>query len=96
MQWIYNWYRNAIRHPQYRWWVILGTLVYLISPLDISPDVFPIAGQIDDFVVTTLLFNELFQLIIDHFKSIKTPPETSQQSSKGETIDVDAVSVEDS
>ncbi|RMF26562.1 MAG: DUF1232 domain-containing protein, partial [Cyanobacteria bacterium J083] len=40
---IYQWYRNAIRHPKYRWWVILATLVYLISPLDLSPDIFPIA-----------------------------------------------------
>ena len=50
---LYNWYRKAIRHPRYRWWIIIGTLVYLISPFDISPDILPIAGQIDDFMLVT-------------------------------------------
>ncbi|NJP11877.1 MAG: DUF1232 domain-containing protein [Leptolyngbyaceae cyanobacterium RU_5_1] len=42
--WLYNWYRNTLRHPKYRWWIILGTLLYLLSPVDISPDMFPILG----------------------------------------------------
>ncbi|MEO1180043.1 MAG: DUF1232 domain-containing protein, partial [Cyanobacteria bacterium J06636_28] len=36
-----NWYRKAIRHSKYRWLVVFGSLLYLISPFDISPDVFP-------------------------------------------------------
>lgn len=42
IQSIYNWYRNSIRNPKYRWWVILGTIVYIISPIDIAPDFIPI------------------------------------------------------
>lgn len=34
--------------------VPLGSLAYLIVPVDLLPDVFPILGQLDDFVV--LLF----------------------------------------
>ncbi len=91
---IYNWYRNTIRNPQYRWWIILGTLVYLISPIDISPDLVPIVGQIDDIMIVTLLITEVSQLVIDSVRSrqSKTVPPTEEAS--GETIDVDAVSLE--
>lgn len=56
---ILRWYREIIRNPKYRLWVILGTLAYFISPIDISPDVFPIVGQIDDVALMGLLFAEL-------------------------------------
>ncbi|MEA5534338.1 YkvA family protein [Crocosphaera sp. XPORK-15E] len=94
LQFIYDWYRNAIRHPQYRWWVILGTLVYFISPLDISPDVFPIAGQIDDFVLITLLMTEIFQMIIERFQN--NSEIIVEESPEGETIEVKAVSIDES
>ncbi|MDJ0732155.1 MAG: YkvA family protein [Crocosphaera sp.] len=94
LQFIYDWYRNAIRHPQYRWWIILGTLVYFVSPLDFSPDIFPIAGQIDDFVLLTLLITELFQMIVER---LQNPSQvTVEDSPEGETIEVNAVSVDDS
>ncbi|MEA5511888.1 YkvA family protein [Crocosphaera sp. UHCC 0190] len=94
LQFIYDWYRGAIRHPQYRWWVILGTLVYFISPLDISPDIFPIAGQLDDFVLVTLLMTEIFQMIIERFQN--NPEITVEESPEGETIEVKAVSIDES
>jgi len=28
----------AICNPKYRWWVILGTALYFVSPIDIIPD----------------------------------------------------------
>ena len=93
LQFIYDWYRSAIRHPQYRWWVILGTLVYFVSPLDISPDVFPIAGQIDDFVLITLLMTELFQMIVERWQNPYQV--TVEENPEGETIEVKAVSVDD-
>lgn len=93
---LYNWYRNAIRHPQYRWWIILGTIVYLISPIDISPDLIPIVGQIDDFMIVSLLVKELSEVILDKYRSKSNPnPNYSEASSaKGETIDVEAVETE--
>ena len=41
LQSLYGFYRNAIRNPKYRNWIILGTLIYVLSPFDISPDFFP-------------------------------------------------------
>lgn len=61
---LYLWYRNMIRHPQYRWWIVLGTLVYLLSPLDFLPDIFPIVGWIDDGLLATLLVTEISQLVL--------------------------------
>jgi uncharacterized membrane protein YkvA (DUF1232 family) len=29
MQSIYNWYRGLLKHPKYRWWVVLGSFLYL-------------------------------------------------------------------
>ncbi|MEL6580745.1 MAG: YkvA family protein [Cyanobacteria bacterium J06621_12] len=61
---LYDWYHDAIRHPKYRWWVMLGTVIYLISPIDIAPDFIPILGQIDDVMLAGLLFTELSQMMI--------------------------------
>jgi uncharacterized membrane protein YkvA (DUF1232 family) len=89
---IYNWYRNAVRHPKYRWWVIIGTLIYLISPFDIAPDFIPIAGEIDDIMIATLLVTEVSQLLLEKFKSQKNQANASQTSAENTTIDVEAVS----
>jgi len=51
IQGIYNWYRNSIRNPKYRWWMVLGTLLYIFSPIDISPDFIPVIGEIDDILL---------------------------------------------
>lgn len=93
----YDWYRNTIRHPQYRWIVIFGTLAYLISPIDISPDIFPIVGQLDDLMLVTLLVSELSQMAIDYFQSRQAKTNVKSQAktndNQGKTVDVDAVSV---
>lgn len=92
---LYNWYRNAIRHPQYRWWIILGTIVYLISPIDISPDLIPIVGQIDDFVIVSLLVKELSEVILNKYRSKSPQQQTNNNSAtaNGETIDIEAETV---
>lgn len=99
VQSVYEWYRNTLRNPKYRWWVILGTFIYLVSPIDIAPDFLPIVGQLDDVFLLTLLVTEVSGLVIEGFKSRQakvdisnsTTPEDS--SSNHNTIDVDAVSV---
>lgn len=91
---IYNWYRNTLRNPKYRWWVILGSLLYIASPIDISPDFIPIIGQIDDVVILTLLVSEVSQLLIDTAKSRKGETVVSStENVTDQTVDVDAVSV---
>ena len=87
---LYDWYRDTLRHPKYRWWMIIGTLVYLVSPIDIAPDFIPIVGQIDDVMLATLLVTEVSQLFLERFKS-------SQESAEGEegtTVDSATVEVE--
>ena len=42
----YNWYKATLRNTKYRWVVVLGTLIYLISPLDIASDFLPVIGWV--------------------------------------------------
>lgn len=69
--WLVNGYRNLIRHPRYGWWLALGTLLYLLSPLDLLPDVLPIAGWVDDGLLATVLVTEVAQVLSDRFKAQK-------------------------
>ena len=102
IQSVYEWYRGLIRNPKYRWWVLLGTLVYFVSPLDVIPDIFPVVGQVDDVLLLTLLVSEFSQLLIEGFKARRGVTETDTQTAEAttdgvpksaDTIDVDAVSV---
>jgi uncharacterized membrane protein YkvA (DUF1232 family) len=45
---IYNWYRGLLQNPKYRWWVVGASVVYLVSPIDLVPDLFPPLTYIDD------------------------------------------------
>ena len=91
---IYNWYRNTLRNPKYRWWMILGSILYILSPIDISPDFIPIIGQIDDVVILTLLVSEVSQLLIDTAKARKGEvAESYTDNTTEKTVDVDAVSM---
>ncbi|MFB2895305.1 YkvA family protein [Aerosakkonemataceae cyanobacterium BLCC-F50] len=85
---VYNWYRQTIRNSKYRWLIVLGTLLYLVGPVDISPDVFPIVGWIDDTVVATLLVSEVSQMLLEARKNNKE----KQSNSAPNTVDVEAVS----
>lgn len=93
---LYNWYRNSIRNPQYRGWIIVGTLAYLFSPFDLAPDLFPIVGQIDDLALLTLFISELSQVLIEGYKKrqVTTQPETDTADTQ-ETVDVDAIPIQD-
>lgn len=91
---IYNWYRNAIRNPKYRWWMILGTLTYLLSPIDVVPDFLPIVGQIDDLAILTLLISEVSQLLGDRIKSRQQDLSQQSATDKDTTVDVEAASVD--
>jgi uncharacterized membrane protein YkvA (DUF1232 family) len=100
IQSVYNWYRDTLRNPKYRWWIILGTLAYLVSPIDIAPDFLPVVGQIDDVAIAVLLISEISQMAIDYFKSRQTQTASASETTTGasegtaSTVDVDAVSVQ--
>lgn len=98
VQAVYNWYRNLLRNPKYRWWVVLGTLFYFISPIDLLPDVFPVVGELDDVFLITLLVSEISQMLIEGVKSRKGDTDTTTNANDNvttpaKTVDVDAVSV---
>ncbi|WP_460193058.1 YkvA family protein [Thermosynechococcus sp. FA-CM-4201] len=86
MSGFYNWYRNVLRHPKYRWFIIAASLIYLLSPLDISPDLVPIVGQLDDVTVMVILASELTQLLVERIKSWRSPNIST-------TVDVEAEQV---
>ena len=87
LQSLYGVYKDAIRNPKYRHWIIIGTLVYILSPIDISPDVFPIAGQIDDFLLLSIMLTEVSHMVMTGFKEKKA----KEQKPAKNTVDVDAV-----
>jgi len=74
---LYAWYRDMIRNPQYRWWIVLGTLAYLLSPVDFFPDFFPILGWIDDGLLATLLVTEISQLVLSHLQAKGKTPDSA-------------------
>jgi uncharacterized membrane protein YkvA (DUF1232 family) len=91
---IYTWYSNLVSNPKYRWWVIAGTLIYLISPLDIVPDFIPFIGEIDDAVVVTLLATEVVQVLKDRNAAVKQKQATQAAANvTAETVEVKAVEV---
>ncbi len=86
----YNWYRNTLRHPKYRWFIIGASLIYLLSPLDISPDLIPVVGQIDDVAVIMLLASEVTQMLVERVRNQRQKEATP---SAKQTVDVSAESV---
>ena len=100
IQSVYNWYRNLLRDPKYRWWVILATALYFVSPIDIAPDFLPIVGQLDDVFLLTLMVSEVSQMVIEGVKarknkSVSEPAasNTASSTTTNNTVDVEAVSV---
>lgn len=93
-----NWYRNAIRNSKYRWLVVFGSLLYLASPLDISPDVLPIIGWLDDGIIATLLVTEVSQILFEQVNASKkgkkeTNTAADTATATEQVVDVQAVSV---
>jgi uncharacterized membrane protein YkvA (DUF1232 family) len=98
---IYDWYRQTIRNPKYRWWIIAGTLIYIISPIDLLPDLVPFIGEVDDVLLFTLLLTEVSQWLIERLKVSKSTvsPDATVASASGTVVestpvDVDAVSID--
>lgn len=68
LQPLYSAYRLILRNPKYRPLVILGSLIYLLSPIDLATDVFPVLGWIDDGLIATLLVTEVSQILLEQRK----------------------------
>lgn len=64
------WY--ALRHPQAPLWLKLGCLglvAYLLSPVDLIPDVIPVLGLVDDLVLLPLAMRWLLRLLPAHIRN---------------------------
>jgi uncharacterized membrane protein YkvA (DUF1232 family) len=68
---LYHWYRNTLRNSKYRWVIVLGSLLYLVSPFDLATDVVPFVGWLDDGAVVALLVTEMSQLLLEQRKARK-------------------------
>ncbi len=103
-QFVYQGFRGLLRNPKYRWWIVLGSLIYLVSPIDVAPDLIPVLGQVDDVVLITILLTEFYQWLLEKLSlqsGNPTSPSGNYDASSNsatadytETIDVDAQSVE--
>ncbi len=91
---IYNWYRDMVRNPKYRWWVVGASLVYLLSPIDLLPEVLmgPF-GLVDDMVIVTVLATELVGILRDRV-SAKKPQSDIKDTPAATTEMVDIAAVE--
>ncbi len=100
-----TWYRRLIRHSKYRWLVLLGTLAYVATPIDLIPSFIPVIGWLDDGLVVTLALTEVTQMLLERRRrqaSLTNPePKTSSMDSTQDdavtaavsAIDVDAVAL---
>jgi uncharacterized membrane protein YkvA (DUF1232 family) len=82
----YRWLRSGIRHPQYRWAIVLASCLYLFSPIDLSTDLIPIVGWLDDGIILTILSSELAGWALESRKQ-------RQMSSKSPIHDGEAIEI---
>jgi uncharacterized membrane protein YkvA (DUF1232 family) len=94
IQSIYNWYRGLLQNPKYRWWVVAGSIVYLVSPIDISPDIFPVVGWLDDGIIISLLIAEVSQIVKAKLEERSVRTDKVAEPVVDNTVDVNAVTIE--
>ncbi len=71
LQPLYRAYRLILGNPKYRWLAIIGSFIYLLSPIDLVTDVIPFVGWVDDGMIATLLVTELSQVLLEQRKTCK-------------------------
>lgn len=62
----------ALRHPDAPTWLKVGTvgvLLYVISPIDLIPDVVPVLGLVDDLVLVPLAVRWLLGRLPPHIRA---------------------------
>jgi uncharacterized membrane protein YkvA (DUF1232 family) len=61
----------ALRHPEAPVWLKLGSaglVLYLISPVDLLPDVIPVLGMVDDLVLIPLAMRWMLNRLPSHLR----------------------------
>ncbi|MDB9527276.1 DUF1232 domain-containing protein [Oscillatoria sp. CS-180] len=87
-------YRSLLGHPIARWFVILGSIAYLVSPVDISPDAIPILGWVDDGVLTALLVTGVTEILLERRRNLKAAKSEAEISSEQTTVNTSASTVD--
>ncbi len=62
---------HAMGHPHTPRWFklgVLGVVAYLVSPIDLVPDVLPIVGVMDDLVLAPLALRWLLAQLPEHIR----------------------------
>ena len=65
----------ALRHPDAPVWLKLGSaglVLYLISPVDLLPDVLPVLGMVDDLVLIPLAMRWMLNRLPTHLRGEDT------------------------
>ncbi|MFN3362151.1 MAG: YkvA family protein [Pseudanabaenaceae cyanobacterium] len=78
-----------LRNSRYNWLILLASLIYLISPFDVLPDIFPLLGQVDDFLLLAFLITNLVQNLFP----VLLQAQSKEKEEEIKTIDVDATTI---
>ena len=69
----------ALRHPEAPGWLKLGTalvVLYVLSPVDLVPDVLPVIGVVDDLILVPLAIRWLLN---------RLPPDIAAATARAST-----------
>jgi uncharacterized membrane protein YkvA (DUF1232 family) len=80
-------YRQLLGHPIARWVVILGSIGYLLSPIDFSPDVIPILGWVDDGVLAALLATGITEVVLERRRTLKAQRLAEKDNTAAPTLE---------
>jgi uncharacterized membrane protein YkvA (DUF1232 family) len=76
------WY--ALQHPQSPGWLklgVVGMVAYLLSPVDLIPDVLPVLGVVDDMVLIPMAMRWLLRRLPASVR------EYAERRARGESVD---------
>jgi uncharacterized membrane protein YkvA (DUF1232 family) len=99
MRFLFQGYRRLLTHPKYGIWVVLASLLYLISPIDLSPDLLPLLGQIDDVALIVLMLSVGAQWLSQQFLQQSSGADGGTETTQADetirqTVDVKAVEID--
>jgi uncharacterized membrane protein YkvA (DUF1232 family) len=92
LQPLYDVYRKLIRESKYRWVIIVGTLIWLLSPINFATDIaLPFIGEIDDGILVSMLVLEFSNMATEFLKARKAgSSDPASPDGADQTIDVEA------
>lgn len=68
-----DWYSGVYKEiPWYSIAAIILGFLYLISPVDLVPDLIPVLGQIDDIVIIRWILMHIAKQDLDKYRQFKT------------------------